>query len=69
MVLVDPSIPDQDAISERLRPTTPAMRQQQEQILDIFRTCSAQIRSGSLRLGGPDPKQLRRLSNRLARRR
>jgi pimeloyl-ACP methyl ester carboxylesterase len=55
MVLVDPSIPDQDAISERLRPTTPAMRQQQEQILDIFRTCSAQIRSGSLRLGGPDP--------------
>ena len=55
MVLVDPSIPDQVAISERITPPFPAMAQQQERILDIFRTCAAQIRSGSLRLGGPDP--------------
>jgi hypothetical protein len=28
---------------------------QQGQMLGVFRTCAAQIRSGALRLGGPDP--------------
>jgi pimeloyl-ACP methyl ester carboxylesterase len=55
MVLVDPSIPDQIAIMERVAPQLVGTDQQQEQMLGIFRTCAAQIRSGTLRLGGPDP--------------
>ena len=55
MVLVDPSIPDQVAIIERVAPAFMPSAQQQEQMLSVFRTCAAQIRSGALRLGGPDP--------------
>lgn len=55
MVLVDPSFPGQVAISDRIMPTSAEMSRQQERMLDTFRTCAAQIRSGSLRLGGPDP--------------
>jgi pimeloyl-ACP methyl ester carboxylesterase len=55
MVLVDPSIPDQIAIQQRILPQTMPEAGQQERMLSVFRTCAAQIRSGALRLGGPDP--------------
>ncbi len=55
MVLVDPSIPDQVAIIQRVAPALLPQTAQQDQMLNILRTCAAQIRSGALRLGGPDP--------------
>jgi pimeloyl-ACP methyl ester carboxylesterase len=54
MVLVDPSIPDQVAISERIN-QAPAPDPRQSPVWAIFRTCAAQIRGGALKLGGPDP--------------
>lgn len=54
MVLVDPSFPDQFAVMQRVVPHRVSARQQ-DQMLGVFRTCAEQIRSGALRLGGPDP--------------
>ena len=56
MVLVDPSYPDQVATMQRLNPQALPSSAQQEQFLSVFRTCAADIRSGTLRAGGPDPK-------------
>jgi len=55
MVLVDPSIPDQIALMQRIMPQQLPDARQQEEMLSVFRICAAQIRSGALRLGGPDP--------------
>jgi pimeloyl-ACP methyl ester carboxylesterase len=55
MVLVDPSVPDQFAIMGRVAPHMIAALQQQEPLLQVFRNCAQQIRSGALRLSGPDP--------------
>jgi pimeloyl-ACP methyl ester carboxylesterase len=55
MVLVDPSIPDQNAKIAQIAPQFLPPKEQQDQLLGVFRTCAAQIRAGSLRLGGPDP--------------
>jgi pimeloyl-ACP methyl ester carboxylesterase len=55
MVLVDPSIPDQFAIMERIAPLRTAQFRQQQVALDTFHVCAAQIRSGVLQPGGPDP--------------
>jgi pimeloyl-ACP methyl ester carboxylesterase len=52
MVLVDPSLPDQDARRERV---APGLAPNLDQIVGIFRSCAEQIRRGSLRVGGPDP--------------
>jgi pimeloyl-ACP methyl ester carboxylesterase len=57
MVLVDPSYPDQVATMQRLNPQALPSAAQQEQFLGVFRTCAAQIRSGTLRAGGPDPNR------------
>ena len=56
MVLVDPSYPDQVATMQRLNPQALPSPAQQEEFLSVFRTCAADIRSGTLRAGGPDPK-------------
>lgn len=55
MVLVDPSIPDQIAIQQRIMPQQMPDAGQQDRMLSVFRSCAEQIRSGALRLGGPDP--------------
>jgi pimeloyl-ACP methyl ester carboxylesterase len=57
MVLVDPSYPDQVATMQRLNPQALPPPAQQEQILSVFRTCAADIRSGTLRAGSPDPNR------------
>jgi len=56
MVLVDPSIPDQTAILLHLRPDAAAANDVRDQYVATLRGCSADVRSGTLRLGGPDPK-------------
>jgi pimeloyl-ACP methyl ester carboxylesterase len=53
MVLIDPSIPDQDARRERVAPGL--AQPNVDQIIGILRSCAEQIRRGSLRVGGPDP--------------
>ncbi|OYW45283.1 MAG: hypothetical protein B7Z08_03560 [Sphingomonadales bacterium 32-68-7] len=55
MVLVDPSIPDQIATLARIMPQSLPDTAQQDRMLSVFRACAEQIRSGALRLGGPDP--------------
>ena len=55
MVLVDPSLPDQFAIMERVDPRQLPSPEQQDRLLSVFRTCAEQIRTGALRAGGPDP--------------
>jgi pimeloyl-ACP methyl ester carboxylesterase len=53
MVLVDPSIPDQDARRERVAPGL--AQPNLDQIAGLLRSCAEQIRRGSLQVGGPDP--------------
>ena len=55
MVLVDPSIPDQTAIFDRV---TPAQSTYLRALLDavpFLEKCAGELRSGSVHLGGPDP--------------
>jgi hypothetical protein len=55
MVLVAPLIPDPPAILPRRLPDPAAADAAREQYVATLRGCSADIRSGTLRLGGPDP--------------
>jgi pimeloyl-ACP methyl ester carboxylesterase len=55
MVLVDPSVPDQFALLRRVAPDM-AASSQQNPLIGILRGCAADIRNGTLRLGGPDPR-------------
>jgi hypothetical protein len=53
MVLIDPSIPDQVALQQKLAPQAgPAA---DPPMIAIFRKCAAEIRAGNLKPGGPDP--------------
>jgi pimeloyl-ACP methyl ester carboxylesterase len=54
MVLVDPSVPDQQALMQREAPAMAAEANRQTPS-DGFRKCAADIRSGAARAGGPDP--------------
>lgn len=54
MVMVDPSVPDQNTLMESVAPTAPADPARQAAV-SPFRQCAADIRSGAARLGGPDP--------------
>jgi pimeloyl-ACP methyl ester carboxylesterase len=54
MVLVDPSIPDQDAVIERIAPKAAAIEDPEQKRL---RECAAALRSGTLRRGTPQFKQ------------
>lgn len=53
MVLVDPSIPDQDAIQERVEPKMPAMAFVVGHIATQLRKCAAEIEDGTLKRGMP----------------
>jgi pimeloyl-ACP methyl ester carboxylesterase len=53
MVLVDPSVPDQQAISDRI--LGPAADPAANVMVQVYRKCAADIREGTARLGGPDP--------------
>lgn len=55
MVLVDPSYPDQVATLQRLQPEAAAALQQGNPLIEVFRKCAADIRSGALRADSPDP--------------
>ena len=54
MVLVDPSVPDQGALTERIAPALAAERVRLSPATP-FRTCASDIRNGLARPGGPDP--------------
>lgn len=53
MVMVDPSVPNQGAIMERVGLPTPNV-ESNPQVL-TFRKCAAAIRAGTAKVGGPDP--------------
>jgi pimeloyl-ACP methyl ester carboxylesterase len=55
MVLVDPSYPDQVATLQRLQPEAAAALERGHPLVELFRKCAADIRSGALRAGTPDP--------------
>ncbi|MGA8026652.1 MAG: alpha/beta hydrolase [Bryobacteraceae bacterium] len=76
MVLVDPSIPDQDAVRKRVAPKFAAFGDAAPRAdLERLRQCAAELRSGALKRGTPGfeqctaqplPENLARLSERLA---
>jgi pimeloyl-ACP methyl ester carboxylesterase len=56
MVLVDPSIPDQTAIFDRVTPAQSAwMRRQPDPLVPLLERCAAALRAGTVRPGAPDP--------------
>jgi pimeloyl-ACP methyl ester carboxylesterase len=56
MVLVDPSIPDQAAIFDRVTPAQNAwLAARPDPLAPLLRKCAAALRDGSVRPGGPDP--------------
>ncbi len=55
MVLVDPSIPDQTAIFDRVTPAQNAWMKVQPGPVPFLEKCAAALRSGSVHPGGPDP--------------
>ena len=55
MVLVDPSLPDQTAIFDRITPAQTAWMNAQPGPIPFLEKCAAALRSGSVRPGGPDP--------------
>ena len=55
MVLVDPSLPDQSAIFDRVTPAQSAWMKAQPGPIPFLEKCAAALRSGSLDPGGPDP--------------
>jgi len=54
MVMVDPSVPDQANLMASVAPAL-AADTSREGIVSVFRQCAADIRSGAVRAGGPDP--------------
>ncbi len=56
MVMVDPSVPDQGALMAAAAPALGAEAARQSPAA-AFRTCAADIRSGTARAGGPDPNR------------
>ena len=56
MVLVDPSLPDQAAIFERVTPAQTAwLKARPDPLPQLLHRCAAALRSGTVRRGGPDP--------------
>jgi pimeloyl-ACP methyl ester carboxylesterase len=56
MVLVDPSFPDQISVVQRVAPALWRYAQDHPNpLLPLFQKCSAELKSGSLKYGGPDP--------------
>jgi pimeloyl-ACP methyl ester carboxylesterase len=55
MVLVDPSLPDQTAIFDRVTPAQNAWMKARPGPVPFLEKCAAALRSGSIYPGGPDP--------------
>ena len=60
MVLVDPQYPDQGRIMARLTPASTEFSERMSKtypspFIDLAKRCSAAIRTGTIRKGGPDP--------------
>jgi hypothetical protein len=55
MVLVDPSLPDQTAIFDRVTPAQAAWMKAQPGPVSFLEKCAAALRSGSVHPGGSDP--------------
>jgi pimeloyl-ACP methyl ester carboxylesterase len=55
MVLVDPSLPDQTAIFDRITPAQSAWMKALPEPATYLERCAAALRSGSVRPGWPDP--------------
>jgi pimeloyl-ACP methyl ester carboxylesterase len=56
MVLVDPQYPDEVRLMSRLTPTLTALSASAANpFVDLLKRCSAAIRAGAIRKGGPDP--------------
>jgi pimeloyl-ACP methyl ester carboxylesterase len=55
MVLVDPSLPDQTAIFDRVTPAQQAWMKARPGPVPFLEKCAAALRSGSVHPGGPDP--------------
>ena len=56
MVLVDPAIPDQAAVRDRVTPHMAAMgRGRQNPFAEFLKTCAAAARAGTVRYAGLDP--------------
>jgi pimeloyl-ACP methyl ester carboxylesterase len=56
MVLVDPSIPDQTAIFDRVTPAQNAwLAARPDPLAPLLHKCAAGIRAGTIQRGGPDP--------------
>lgn len=56
MVLVDPSIPDQTAVFDRVTPAQSEwLRSRGNPLIDFLDKCAAELRSGKVRRGGTDP--------------
>jgi pimeloyl-ACP methyl ester carboxylesterase len=54
MVLVDPSLPDQFALIDRVAPALAGPDPEQNPMVKIFRKCAEDMRTGRARPGGPD---------------
>lgn len=55
MVLVDPSFPGQHLVADRIFGGAPDV--QSFAMIQVMHNCAADIRSGTARLGGPDPRK------------
>lgn len=55
MVLVDPALPDQTAIFDRVTPAQQAWIKARPGPIPFLEKCAAALRSGSVHPGGPDP--------------
>ena len=55
MVLVDPSLPDQTAIFDRVTPAQQAWMSARPGPVPFLEKCAAALRSGAVRPGSPDP--------------
>ena len=55
MVLVDPSVPDQAAILDRVAPALAEWNRSPDPATTFLRQCAAALRAGTVRRGGPDP--------------
>lgn len=62
MVLVDPQYPDEVRIMSSLTPATTEFSERMSKeypnpLIDLLRRCSAGLRAGTVRKGGPDPER------------
>jgi pimeloyl-ACP methyl ester carboxylesterase len=55
MVLVDPSVPDQLALEQRIAPLFAQEDSAEQPLVKIYRRCAADMRAGTAKNGGPDP--------------